>query len=319
MLNFVDIILLLMIVGGAINGARRGFIYGVLDLVRWIGCLVIGLRFYPDIADLLGLFLDWEEVWLMPLAFFIAVLLAGILLSYLESLLLDRLHPDVHSSKLNQLLGLVPGSLSGVITVAIVAVLLLAFPLPKELEVRVQRSSVANRFAAYAYRAEASLTPVFEEAVQRSLNNLTVNPESGESVPLPYTIAESVPQADLEERMLELVNQERVSNGLRPLQPDTALRAVARRHSADMFRRGYFSHYSPEGVDAGDRVRAAGIRFRVTGENLALAPSLSIAHEGLMNSPGHRANILNNRYGRVGIGVMRGGPGKLMITQNFRN
>ena len=319
MFNFVDILLLLIIVGSAINGARRGFILGVLDLIRWVGCLVIGLRFYPDVADFLALFLDWEDVWLTPLAFFVVVLLAGILISYLESLLLGRLHPEVHGRKLNQLLGLVPGMLSGVITVAIVAVLLLAFPLPGGLESRVQQSSVANRFAAYAYRAEVALAPVFEEAVQRSLNNLTINPESGESVELPYKIAKSEPQPDLEARMLELLNQERMTHGLRPLQPDTALREVARQHSADMFRRGYFSHYTPEGEDAADRIRDAGIRFWISGENLALAPTLTIAHEGLMNSPGHRANILQKRYGRVGIGIMKGGPGKLMITQNFRN
>jgi uncharacterized protein YkwD len=55
------------------------------------------------------------------------------------------------------------------------------------------------------------------------------------------------------------------------------------------------------------------------GENLALAPTLTIAHEGLMNSPGHRANILQKKFGRVGIGVMEGGFHRLMITQNFRN
>lgn len=51
----------------------------------------------------------------------------------------------------------------------------------------------------------------------------------------------------------------------------------------------------------------------------ALAPTLSQAHTGLMNSPGHRANILNNGFGRVGIGILDAGIYGLMITQNFRN
>ncbi|MBC5991423.1 CvpA family protein [Pontibacter cellulosilyticus] len=319
MLNYVDVLLLLMIVGGAIAGAKRGFILGMFDLLRWVGCLVAGLRFYPAMASLLGTFISLEDTFLLPISFFIVVLLTGILLSFLESLLLDKLHPDTHVRTLNRVMGLLPGALNGTITVAIVAVLLLAFPLPDGLEMRVQQSSVANRFAAYAYRAEVELKPVFEGAVQRSLNNLTISPESGATVELPYTIERAEPQPKLEARMLELINQERKTHGLRPLQPDTALRTVARQHSADMFRRGYFSHYSPEGDDAAERIREAGIRFWVSGENLALAPSLSIAHQGLMNSPGHRANILQERYGRVGIGVLKGGPGKLMITQNFRN
>jgi uncharacterized protein YkwD len=63
----------------------------------------------------------------------------------------------------------------------------------------------------------------------------------------------------------------------------------------------------------------ANVRFLTAGENLALAPTLEIAHRGLMNSPGHRANILNPDFGRVGIGIMDGGMRGLMVSQEFRN
>jgi uncharacterized protein YkwD len=66
-------------------------------------------------------------------------------------------------------------------------------------------------------------------------------------------------------------------------------------------------------------MRRDGVRFITAGENLALAPTLRIAHRGLMNSPGHRANIMNPSFGRVGIGILEGGSHGLMITQNFRN
>ncbi|MEO5953203.1 MAG: CAP domain-containing protein, partial [Chloroflexia bacterium] len=67
------------------------------------------------------------------------------------------------------------------------------------------------------------------------------------------------------------------------------------------------------------RMDTAGITYRTAGENLALAPSLDIAHEGLMNSPGHRANILNADFGRVGIGVLDGGVYGKMFVQEFRD
>jgi uncharacterized protein YkwD len=86
-----------------------------------------------------------------------------------------------------------------------------------------------------------------------------------------------------------------------------------------MFTRGYFSHNTPENKTPFDRMRESEVRFRTAGENLALAPTLSIAHTGLMNSPGHRANILQSNFGRLGIGVLDGGKRGLMITQNFRN
>ena len=119
--------------------------------------------------------------------------------------------------------------------------------------------------------------------------------------------------------MLQLINRERVAAGLKPLAPDPELTEVARRHSADMFARGYFAHVSPEGRDPFDRMRAANIRFVTAGENLALAPTLQIAHTGLMNSPGHRANIMNPKFGRVGIGILDGGMRGLMISQEFRD
>jgi uncharacterized protein YkwD len=86
-----------------------------------------------------------------------------------------------------------------------------------------------------------------------------------------------------------------------------------------MFARGYFAHDTPEGRDPFERMREAKIRFETAGENLALAPTVQVAHRGLMNSPGHRANILNAQFGRVGIGIMDGGIRGLMISQEFRN
>ena len=97
------------------------------------------------------------------------------------------------------------------------------------------------------------------------------------------------------------------------------MQKVALAHSADMFQRGYFAHYTPEGKDPFDRMRDAHIRFYLAGENLALAQTLSIAHQGLMNSPGHRENILRPGFGRLGIGILDGGFYGLMISQEFRN
>jgi uncharacterized protein YkwD len=66
-------------------------------------------------------------------------------------------------------------------------------------------------------------------------------------------------------------------------------------------------------------MRAKKVKFLTAGENLSLARTLIMAHEGLMNSPGHRANILQPAFGRVGIGILDGGIYGIMVTQNFRN
>jgi len=117
--------------------------------------------------------------------------------------------------------------------------------------------------------------------------------------------------------VLVLLNHERTTRGLPALTFNDTARTVARAHSTDMFARGYFSHINPEGKNPFDRMRAGGVKFGSAGENLALAPTLALAHTGLMNSPGHRANILSPNYTTVGIGIVDGGPYGLMVTQDF--
>ena len=160
---------------------------------------------------------------------------------------------------------------------------------------------------------------VFGEAVNDTLTFFTVNPQSDESVNLNFTQTEFVVSPENEEVMLSLVNKERAAQGLQPVVADAALREVARDHGRDMFRRGYFSHYNPEQESPFDRMEKAGITYMAAGENLALAPSVQLAHQGLMNSPGHRANILSPDFGKLGVGAIDGGIYGVMFVQEFTN
>ncbi len=318
-MNYVDVLLVALVLLSAFYGWYRGFILGLLDLLRWIGSLLIGLRFYQPVARWLAPHFDWAEAWDRPVAFLFTAFVAGLAIQLLGAVLLRRLPPDVHRRRLNRILGIAPGFVSGLITASIAAALLLAAPLPDALQTRARESALANRLAASTEQLESALAPVFNDAIAQTLNRLTIKPESNESVELPFKVSETRARSELEAQMLELVNRERADAGLAPLAADDELRNVARAHSVDMFGRGYFSHVTPEGRDPFARIREAGYTFRTAGENLALAPTLSIAHTGLMNSPGHRANILRPQFGRVGIGIMDGGRRGLMVTQNFRN
>jgi uncharacterized protein YkwD len=319
-INVIDAVLLLLIVLSLLNGYRRGFILGMLDLVGWATSLVAALRFYQPVAQWLAPRVDvWSDVWDRPVAFVLVAITVGLLIQLLGHALLQRLPDDVHEGSFNRILGLFPGLINGLITAAIVSALLLAIPLNAGLRDRIRDSSLVNRLAVQAERLEAALHPVFSEAVARTLNLLTVQPDSNERVDLPFTVTTPRARPDLEARMLELVNRDRVAAGLKPLAADPELTQVARRHSADMFARGYFAHNTPEGIDPFERMYEAGIRFDTAGENLALAPTVEVAHTGLMNSPGHRANILRPEFGRVGIGILDGGIRGLMVSQEFRN
>ena len=318
--NWIDVLLVLLVVFSVAAGWRRGFILGILDLARWVGSLLAGLFFYKTVSGWLALVTDWTEVWNQPAAFILVVVAASILIQVFGNFLLRRISRDVHERSVNRVFGILPGLASGLITAAIVAALLFAVPFSENLSESVQQSSLANTLAGYTDELETALVPVFNPAIRQTLNRrTTVQPGSTERVELPFKVEATSPLPELEAEMLQLVNRERAASGLAPLEADPELTEVARRHSADMFARGYFSHNTPDGKDPFDRIRAADVSFRTAGENLALAPSLGIAHTGLMNSPGHRANILRPSFGRVGIGVMSGGKRGLMVTQNFRN
>lgn len=318
-MNGVDIFLAFIIVASLIGGVRRGFIFGVLDLVRWFGSLLLALGLYRYIDSGLAALLDWSDSWRAPVAFLISILISVGIMGYLERLFLQRVPREVHSNPINRGLGFIPGGLRGIIFAAILSTLMLALPLPESIGESARQSTVANFLAAQTDRVETALAPDLTDDINATLTRMLVKPESEKFVDLPFAVKSPKPRPDLEAQMLKLVNEEREAEGLEPLVADTALRRVARGHSVDMFARGYFSHVTPDGLDPFERIKAGNIRFRTAGENLALAPTVPIAHDGLMNSPGHRANILRPQFGRVGIGILDGGRHGLMVTQNFRN
>jgi len=201
----------------------------------------------------------------------------------------------------------------------IIAALLLALPLQDNITKETRDSQFAGKLAMQAEWVNRKLAPVFDQAVRQTMNSLTVHPKSDEKIPLSFKYDKAAVRPFLEIKMLEMVNRERAKEGLKPLKADPELARVARVHSDDMFRRGYFAHVNPDGKDPFDRMKAAGVKFLAAGENLALAQTLEIAHTNLMNSPGHRANIMSPNFGRLGIGIMDGGFYGLMISQEFRD
>lgn len=124
------------------------------------------------------------------------------------------------------------------------------------------------------------------------------------------------PASAAEAELLRLINQERERAGREPLALDPKLQALARAKAEDMAVLGYFDHVSPTYGTVYDMLNEAGIRYKWAGENIARAGSLSAAHEALMDSPGHRANILSAGYTHVGVGVYRSGS-RWYIAQLF--
>ncbi|WP_329275630.1 CAP domain-containing protein [Streptomyces sp. NBC_00691] len=117
--------------------------------------------------------------------------------------------------------------------------------------------------------------------------------------------------------VIALANAERDKAGCGPLLAESRLRTAAQRHADDMSARGYYEHDDPEGRDAGDRMTGAGYAWSTWGENIHRGPKTPArAMEDWMNSPGHRANILNCAFKDIGVGVTLTANGPWWV-QNF--
>jgi uncharacterized protein YkwD len=136
------------------------------------------------------------------------------------------------------------------------------------------------------------------DAIPRGASGAVVDPEEAEA------------------RMLVLLNEARAKAGASPLRPDAELVEVARSHSEDMADHHFFAHVSPSTGAPGDRALRAKLLVSKFGENIGLGSTPEEIHDGLMNSPGHRMNMLMPDYTHVGIAAEKG-EGALVVTLNF--
>ncbi|WP_144512516.1 CAP-associated domain-containing protein [Bacillus sp. FJAT-22090] len=119
-------------------------------------------------------------------------------------------------------------------------------------------------------------------------------------------------------QLFDLTNSARVIRGLSILSYDEAVSDTARKHSDDMAIHNYFSHENLNGLSPFDRLEEDGLVFTYAGENLAYGQTSSIfAHEGLMNSMGHRKNILSADYRNLGVGTAFNEDATPYYTENF--
>jgi uncharacterized protein YkwD/uncharacterized membrane protein required for colicin V production len=224
--------------------------------------------------------------------------------------------------RFDHLLGAVPGTIvGGLLAGLLLAPLAVAAP-ALQLGPALREARLASFFLEGDARflQIARIRPLLQTAADTLAIPSTVSEgEAGRELPFTVDAEELIPDPDAEVQILALVNEERQRVGLPVLEYDPELIPVGRAHAVEMFALGYFAHESPNTGDPFDRIDAADVTYLTAGENLAFAPDIVTAHRGLMNSPGHRANILSPKFGRVGMAVVRSRYHGLMIVQLFRN
>lgn len=315
--NWVDLVFFLTVFYFII--INEGFIITFLNSLSFLFSLFFSYKFYSffgkwlifnfslskGIANASGFLLAWFLA--EAIFFFVAKFIFG----YLQKL---EKHP------LNLPLGFVAAIFQASILFLFIISLVFAFPSLPQVKNDILQSKTGPFFVDLSRSLEKGLKNIFGEAIYETLNFITIKPESKEKVDLGFRISKRQLSFDpqSESTMETLVNQERRNQGLKPLVIDEKLKEIARSYAREMFENGFFSHISAvDGSTPADRAIRAGVTFTIIGENLAFAPDIYIAHQGLMNSPGHRKNILLPDYGRVGIGVVDGGGYGKIFVQEF--
>jgi uncharacterized protein YkwD len=132
---------------------------------------------------------------------------------------------------------------------------------------------------------------------------------------VPTAVIETQPPSPIEQRFVDLINQERAGEGLAPMVVDVDITTIARNWSTELSHSGECSavglRHSPSYIDQ----MPPG--WSGVAENVGCGRSVDMMHQGFMNSSGHRQNILNGTYNRVGVGVSTTTDGTLWVTQNF--
>lgn len=318
-MNWIDLIIAITILGFMAEGLRRGFFLQIIDIGGFLISLIFSLNFYPQAAQILAKLTTFPKIAANPISFLLLWLITETIYFGIISFFSKPILTKGHYLKANKILGIFPSIANALLFLSFLFLFVVSLPINPQIKKEVFDSKFASFLVAGASVLEKPFNSIFGPIAKQSLTFLTVRPEEKGSIPLEFTQSELTIDGESERRMLELVNSQRVKFGVRSLNWDERLAEVGRRHSKDMFERGYFSHFSPEGENVGNRLEVAGIQYNIAGENLALAPDIIRAHDGLMNSPGHRRNILDPAFGKIGIGVIDGGIYGKMTTQVFTN
>jgi uncharacterized protein YkwD len=322
--NWIDILVLVIVIFYSIQGFSLGFLTASIDFVSFALSFLLGLSFYSVIADFLVRYFSIPRGFSNAIGFFAVAVLAEVVFTFLIRIFLSKL-PIFHLQEtvqssikfVGKFLGVIPGALSGILLSSFILSLIIALPFSVFLKHSVANSKIGGVLVANTQGFTKSWQMVFGGAINDTLSFLTIEPKSNELVNLNFKTNNITVDKTAQAQMFADLNRERVSRGIPALTSSAILTKVAQSHCIDMFKRGYFSHYTPEGLSPFDRMAQVDINFNYAGENLALAPSEDLAMKGLMQSPGHKENILSNNFRQIGVGVIDGQVYGEMFCQEF--
>jgi uncharacterized protein YkwD len=318
-LNPIDFAVFALIVVAAIYGYRTGFVATTYSLASWIIAIAAALAFEGPAASIVQSVARLPPAVAATIGFVVTILLAEAVLSVMGYVAIRPIVALVRRSPFSgpdRILGTLPAGIRSLLIVAVAILAIEALPVASEVKAAVETSRSGREVNAQLARFQPELEAFTGRLGGSPLLVTRIGEDQTEQLDLPDDL-ELSPDPVAERQLFDLVNEERTQRGFAALAWDERLVPVSRAHSEEMFKLKYFSHDSPVAGTPFDRLKAAGVTYSRAGENLAFAQSVAVAHRALMDSPGHRENILRPEFTRIGIGVISAGAYGRIVTELF--
>jgi uncharacterized protein YkwD len=317
--SVVDVAVLALLGFAAWRGYRAGFVATIYSLASWILAVAAALAFAGPATNLVEAVTALPRPVAATVGFVVTIVVIEALFSVAGYLAVRRIVARARRSPLSvvdRILGTVPATVRSFLIVAVAILAIEALPVASDMKAAVETSRTGRFVTAEIAAFQPQIEAFTGQLGGSPLLVTKIGEDQTEHLDLPDGI-DVAPDPVAERLLFDLVNEERSQRGLDALEWDDNLVPVARSHSEEMFRLKYFSHESPVSGSPFDRLKSAGITYSRAGENLAYAQSVAVAHRALMQSPGHRENILRPEFTRMGIGVINAGVYGRMATQLF--
>lgn len=309
-MTFIDFIVVLLFAGIVLVGLKSGLINALKSFASLILSYIFSFLTIKPLMSILSGFGLRENLY-SPIIVFIFLLIVfwGIIFTVLSGFYKEK------EKKIPKWLGVFPAILTAFVLTNIIYVLLFGFVGEKTI---MAKSKICPLFVEKNFFNIYSNKPFIykEEAVD---GKLILTEQETEVIMIPNLPDYAVSSAESEKEMLQVINSFRVENGLDPLRDDNDLKALSNNYATEILKTKRFSHMDKNSKMPEDRAITFGVRFNYIGENLAIAPTLESAHNGLIKSSSHRDNLLQPLFRRAGISVRQLNNSSVLIVQEFSN
>ncbi len=317
--NPVDAAVLALIALAAWFGYQAGFVATTYSLASWILAVAAALAFAGPATTIVETLARVPTPLAATVGFVVTIVIAEALFAVAGYLAIRPIVSVVRRSPFNaadRILGTLPSGVRSLLIVVVAILAIEALPVASEVKAAVETSRTGRAVNAQLAKFQPEIEAFTGRLGGAPLFVTRIGEDQTEQLDLPDGLEVSADPV-AERQLFDLVNEERTQRGAGALAWDERLVPVARAHSEEMFKLKYFSHDSPIAGSPFDRLKNSQIQYSRAGENLAYAQSVSVAHRALMDSPGHRENILRPEFTRIAIGVINAGIYGRMFTQLF--